>query len=37
MPYVLKVLASANPNLKSKADTIDISKTNTTEFVDHAK
>lgn len=34
---VLKVLSFANPDVKGKGDSIDISKTYTTEFVDNAK
>ncbi|QDP96947.1 PhnD/SsuA/transferrin family substrate-binding protein [Microlunatus elymi] len=33
---VLKVLSFANPDLKGKADSIDLSKTYTTQFVDKA-
>jgi NitT/TauT family transport system substrate-binding protein len=33
---VLQVLATSNPNVKGKADTVDITKTYTTEFVSKA-
>jgi NitT/TauT family transport system substrate-binding protein len=33
----LKVLGSFSPNVKGKQDTVDLSKTYTTRFVDKAK
>lgn len=34
---VLTVLSQFNPNVKGKADSVDLSKTYTTEFADAAK